>query len=149
MIAKINLFRNELSKLGNIYINDAFGTSHRNHSSVAGITHCVRAAGLLMEKEIQFLGGFIEKPKKPVLAILGGAKVVDKLELISNMIDVSDEIIIGGGMVNPFLQEIFGFNLGASKVQMPQNKDLLHKVLNKARLKKGRIHFPFDCVAAK
>lgn len=60
-------------------MNDAFGAAHRNHSSVAGITHKIRAAGLLMEKEIDYLGSFIEKPKKPVLAILGGAKVVDKL----------------------------------------------------------------------
>lgn len=90
MIEKIKTFRNELSKLGNIYVNDAFGAAHRNHSSVAGITHQIRAAGLLMEKEIKFLGSFIEKPKKTVLAVLGGAKVVDKLELISKMIDVAD-----------------------------------------------------------
>jgi phosphoglycerate kinase len=68
------------------------------------------------------LGGFLENPKKPVLAVLGGAKVIDKLELISNMIDVSDEIIIGGGMVHPFVQEIFGFKLGSTKVQLPANR---------------------------
>lgn len=79
MIENIKNFRNQLSRLGNVYVNDAFGAAHRNHSSVAGITHKVRASGLLMEKQIKFLGGFIEKPKKPVLAVLGGAKVRDKL----------------------------------------------------------------------
>ena len=102
-----------------------------------------------MEKEIKYLGGFLEKPKSPVVAVLGGAKVVDKLELVSNMIDIADQIIIGGGMAYPFVQQSFGFNLGSTKVQLPENKELLNKVLNKARLMNGRIHFPLDCVAAK
>ncbi len=72
-------FRRQLTQLGNCYVNDAFGTAHRAHSSVVGIAHKYRVAGLLMQKEIQYLGSFLEAPKKPVLVVLGGSKVTDKL----------------------------------------------------------------------
>ena len=83
------------------------------------------------------------------MAVLGGAKVVDKLELVSRMIDVADEIIIGGGMSYPFVKQIFDFKMGATNVQLPTDNSLLTKVLNKARLNKGSIHLPLDCVAAR
>lgn len=86
-----------------MYVNDAFGTAHRAHSSVVGINHKFRVAGLLMEKQLKYLGNFVENPKKPVVVILGGAKVADKIGLIKNMFNFADEIIIGGGMKNPFL----------------------------------------------
>lgn len=98
--------------MGNEYVNDAFGTAHRAHSSVVGINHKHRVAGLLMQKELNFLGNFLEKPKKPVVVILGGAKISDKIELVKNMIGFADEIIFGGGMKNPFLTEVFKKKLG-------------------------------------
>lgn len=87
---KVKAFRNQLSKLGNCYVNDAFGTAHRAHSSVVGINHKYRVAGLLMQKELSFLGNFLEKPKKPVVVILGGAKISDKIELVKNMLGFAD-----------------------------------------------------------
>lgn len=72
---RVQEFRNQLSQLGNCFVNDAFGTAHRSHSSIVGISHKLRVAGLLMEKELKFLGEFLEKPKRPVLAILGGAEL--------------------------------------------------------------------------
>ena len=92
-----------MTQLGNVYVNDAFGAAHRAHSSVVGIAHKYRVGGLLMKNELKFMGEFLENPKKPVLVILGGAKVADKIELIENMINIADEIIIGGGMRFPFM----------------------------------------------
>lgn len=102
-------------------MNDAFGTAHRAHSSVVGINNKFKVAGLLMEKELEFLGGFLKNPKKPVLIILGGFKVTDKIELLLNMINIADEIIIGGGMSNPFLKKLGGFNLGSTEIHMPED----------------------------
>lgn len=87
---KVKAFRSQLSQLGGFYINDAFGTAHRAHSSVVGINHKFRVAGLLMQKELSYLGNFLEKPKKPIVVILGGAKVSDKINLIKNMINFAD-----------------------------------------------------------
>lgn len=92
---------------------------------MVGINHKFKVAGKLMEKELDYLGGFMEAPKKPVVVILGGAKVVDKIALIKSMINFADEIIIGGGMKNPFLQEIFGLDLGSTIVHMPENPNTL------------------------
>lgn len=100
--ADVQKFRASLSKLGDVYVNDAFGTAHRAHSSVVGIDLPVRAAGLLMKKELQFFAQVLEEPKKPFLAILGGAKVSDKIQLIENLLDKVDAMIIGGGMAFTF-----------------------------------------------
>lgn len=100
--ADVHKFRTSLSKLGDVYVNDAFGTAHRAHSSVVGIDLPVRAAGLLMKKELQFFAQVLEEPKKPFLAILGGAKVSDKIQLIENLLDKVDAMIIGGGMAFTF-----------------------------------------------
>ncbi|KAG0044323.1 phosphoglycerate kinase, partial [Gryganskiella cystojenkinii] len=100
--ADVAKFRASLKKLGDIYVNDAFGTAHRAHSSVVGIDLPIRAAGLLMKKELQFFAQVLEEPKKPFLAILGGAKVSDKIQLIENLMDKVDAMIIGGGMAFTF-----------------------------------------------
>ena len=145
----VEKFRKELSRLGNVYVNDAFGTSHRAHSSMVGLNHKYRAAGLLMEKELSFLGGFLEKPKKPVLVIMGGFKVTDKIELIHNMLNVADEIIIGGGMSNPFLRQFYGHKLGITQVDMPESPDTLQGIMDAAKAKGVKIHLPVDGVCAK
>ena len=92
--------------LADFYVNDAFGTAHRAHASTVGITHFVKksAAGLLMEKELKYLGKALSNPEKPFVAILGGAKVSDKIEVIQNLIDKVDALIIGGGMAYTFLK---------------------------------------------
>ncbi|CAK9294609.1 unnamed protein product [Gordionus sp. m RMFG-2023] len=97
-------FSASLSKLGDVFINDAFGTAHRAHSSMVGIKLPVRAAGFLMKKELQYFSKALETPEKPFLAILGGAKVKDKIQLIENLLDKVTEMIIGGGMAYTFLR---------------------------------------------
>lgn len=141
---KVEIFRNELSRLGTIFVNDAFGTAHRAHSSMVGIKHNFRVAGLLMEKELKYLGGFLENPKPPVVVILGGAKVADKIKLIQNMIGFADEIILGGAMKNPFLSEIFKMNIGSTFNAMPANPEVLHQIMALARQKNCLLHFPVD-----
>jgi phosphoglycerate kinase len=145
----IQNFRKELSRLGNVYVNDAFGSAHRAHSSVVGINHKFRVAGLLMQKELEYLGGFLQQPKKPVLVILGGSKVTDKIELILNMINIADEIIIGGGMSNPFLRQFHGHKLGITKIDMPADPNTLQQIMDKAAAKGVKIHLPVDGVCAQ
>ncbi|KAK7879426.1 hypothetical protein WMY93_033861 [Mugilogobius chulae] len=101
---QIDAFRASLSKLGDIYVNDAFGTAHRAHSSMVGVNLPQKAAGFLMKKELDYFAMALEKPQRPFLAILGGAKVKDKIQLINNMLDKVDEMIIGGGMAFTFLK---------------------------------------------
>ncbi len=95
-------FREQLTSLGTVYVNDAFGTAHRAHSSMVGIQLPQRAAGFLMKKELEFFAKALEKPERPFLAILGGAKVEDKLALIDNMLDKVNSLIICGGMAFTF-----------------------------------------------
>jgi phosphoglycerate kinase len=95
-------FRASLSKLGDVYINDAFGTAHRAHSSMVGVDLPQRAAGFLMKKELDFFAKALEAPERPFLAILGGAKVSDKIQLINNLLDKVNAMIIGGGMAFTF-----------------------------------------------
>ncbi|MBT2768872.1 phosphoglycerate kinase [Staphylococcus warneri] len=93
------------TSLGDVFVNDAFGTAHREHASNVGIsTHLETAAGFLMEKEIKFIGGVVNDPHKPVVAILGGAKVSDKIGVIKNLLNIADKILIGGGMAYTFLK---------------------------------------------
>jgi phosphoglycerate kinase len=94
----------QLARLGDLYVNDAFGAAHRAHASTAGIAeHLPAVAGLLMEKEIEFLGGAIEDPARPYVAIIGGAKISDKIGVIRNLLTQVDALLIGGGMANTFL----------------------------------------------
>ena len=123
-------FAKELSSLADIYVNDAFGTAHRAHASTAGITQYLPSvAGFLIEKELQYLGSAINNPKRPLVVILGGAKVSDKIELIKNLIPKANAIIIGGGMAYTFLKaqgiEIGNSKLEKDKVEMA--KDLMEQ----------------------
>lgn len=100
--AKVEAFREGLTKLGDVYVNDAFGTAHRAHSSMVGVKLQQRAAGFLMKKELDYFAKALEHPERPFLAILGGAKVSDKIQLIENMLDKVDSLIICGGMAFTF-----------------------------------------------
>lgn len=95
----------QMAKLGDIYVNDAFGSAHRAHSSTEGVAHFLPAvAGLLMEKEIEFLGNALDSPKRPFVAILGGAKISDKIGVIDNLLGKADKVLVGGGMANTFFK---------------------------------------------
>jgi len=110
-------FAQKLAKLADIYVNDAFGTAHRAHASTAGVAAYLPAvAGFLLEKEIQFLGEAIQSPKRPFVAILGGAKISDKIAVIENLLSKADTLLIGGGMANTFLKAK-GYQLGDSLVE--------------------------------
>jgi len=141
-------FAAELASLCEIYIDDAFGSAHRAHASTEGITHFVKksAAGLLMEKELKYLGKALEEPAKPFVAILGGAKVSDKIEVIDNLLSKVDAILIGGGMAYTFLkakgQEVGKSLLEADKI------DVAREALAKAEEKGVRFLLPVDHVLA-
>ena len=98
----VSAFRASLRKLADVYVNDAFGTAHRAHSSMMGEGFERRAAGFLLKKELTYFSKALNNPERPFLAILGGAKVADKIQLIENMLDQVDEMIIGGGMAFTF-----------------------------------------------
>lgn len=120
----------ELAKLGDVYVNDAFGSAHRAHASTEGVARLLPAvAGFLMEKELTYLGKALENPERPFIAILGGAKISDKIGVISNLLKKVDAILIGGGMANTFLAAQ-GFNMGKSLVEtdaLDTARDLLAK----------------------
>ncbi len=142
-------FSKKLAALGDIYVNDAFGTAHRAHASTEGVTKFMSkaAAGFLMEKELKFLGGMLEKAEKPFIAILGGAKVSDKIMVIENLLNKVDGIIIGGGMAYTFLKAQ-GREIGDSlceKDKIDVAKDILKKALDK----NVAIYLPIDHVVAK
>lgn len=110
-------FSKELASLADLFVNDAFGTAHRAHCSTTGVASYLPAAcGYLIQKEIQFMGGALADPKRPLVAILGGAKVSDKIGVISNLIDKCDTIIIGGGMAYTFMKYM-GHNIGTSLLE--------------------------------
>ena len=112
--AAVAAFRASLSRLGDVYVNDAFGTAHRAHSSMVGVALPQKAAGFLMEAELKAFAAVLDHPKRPLLAILGGAKIADKIPLISNLLDKADAIIIGGGMAYTFKKVLEGMAIGAS-----------------------------------
>src|SRR5207244_1479724 len=145
--AKVDEFRASLSKLGDVYINDAFGTAHRPHSSMVGVKLPQRAAGFLMKKELDAFAKVLDKPRRPVLAILGGAKVADKIQLISNLIDKADEIIIGGGMAYTFLKVLRNMEIGTSLFDEAGAK-IVPEVMAKAKAKGVAVHLPVDFLAA-
>lgn len=133
------------ASLGDIYINDAFGTAHRAHASNVGIAqHLDSAPGFLLQKEIDFIGGAVSDPKRPLVAILGGAKVSDKIGVIENLIKTADKILIGGGMMFTFLKAQ-GKNIGKSLVE-EDKVELAKSLLEKAE---GKIVLPVDTVVAK
>lgn len=136
-------FSRSLAGLAEVFVNDAFGTAHRAHGSTEGVTHYLKSAsGLLLEKEINYLGAALEKPKKPFVVILGGAKVSDKIMLIDNLLPKADEIIIGGGMCYTFLKAQ-GRQIGNSKLEKDR-LDIAKKLLEKAREQNVKISLPQD-----
>lgn len=144
---QIELFRSQLSQLGDVYVNDAFGTAHRAHSSMVGINLPIRAAGFLMKKELDFFAKALESPDHPFLAILGGAKVSDKILLIENLLDKVDDMIICGGMAFTFLKVLQDMKIGASLFDQA-GSELVKKLMEKATAKGVRIHLPIDFVTA-
>lgn len=141
-------FSEQLAKLCDFYVNDAFGAAHRAHASTEGITHFVKksAAGLLMEKELEYLGKAMANPAKPFLAILGGAKVSDKINVIKNLLQKVDALIVGGGMAYTFLKAQ-GLEIGKSLVETDK-LDLAKELLAEAESRKVRLLLPIDHVVA-
>jgi len=137
-------FAKKLAALCDIYVNDAFGSAHRAHASTEGITHFVAqsAAGLLMEKELTYMGKALIEPDKPFVAIIGGAKVSDKIKVIDNLLDKVDAIIIGGGMSYTFLRAK-GQDTGKSLVELDK-LDVAQAALDKAAAKGVRFLLPID-----
>eukprot|EP01111_Echinosteliopsis_oligospora_P003286 TRINITY_DN15255_c0_g1_i1.p1 TRINITY_DN15255_c0_g1~~TRINITY_DN15255_c0_g1_i1.p1 ORF type:complete len:419 (+),score=168.50 TRINITY_DN15255_c0_g1_i1:83-1339(+) len=143
----VEAFRKSLTSLGDVYVNDAFGTAHRAHSSVVGVSLTDRAAGYLMKKELDEFSKVLENPKKPLLAILGGAKVSDKIKLITNLLDKVDEMIIGGGMAFTFKKFNEKIEIGNSLLEKDAEQTV-HEVISKAKAKGVKLHFPVDYVTA-
>ena len=138
------------ASLGEVFVNDAFGTAHRAHASNVGISQNLTghsAVGFLMEKEIEFLGGAVENPKKPYVAILGGAKVSDKIAVIENLIEKADKILIGGGMMFTFLKAK-GLSVGNSLLE-EDKIELAKELMQKADAKGVKLILPIDTVVAK
>ena len=141
--AKIAAFRASLSKLGDVYVNDAFGTAHRGHSSMVGVNLPIKVAGFLLEAELKAFDAVLQHPQRPLLAILGGAKIADKIPLIRNLIEKADEIIIGGGMAYTFRKVCDGMEIGNSLF----DKDgalIVQELLDKAKARGVRITLPVD-----
>lgn len=140
-------FAEKLASLADLYVNDGFGVSHRAHASVEGVTHFLpAAAGFLLEKEIQYVGQAVTNPLHPFVAIIGGAKVSDKIGVISNLLDKVDTLLIGGGMANTFLAAQ-GYKMGKSLVE-EDKLDLAKELLDKAKKNKVNMLLPTDLVMA-
>ena len=145
--AAIAAFCASLTKLGDVYVNDAFGTAHRAHSSMVGVALAEKAAGFLMEAELKAFAAVIESPQRPLLAILGGAKIADKIPLINNLLEKADELIIGGGMAFTFKKELEGMQIGDSLYDSEGAK-IAKELFAKAAAKGVRITLPVDFVIA-
>lgn len=141
-------FAKSLAKLADFYVNDAFGSAHRAHASTAGITHFVHkaAAGLLMQKELDYLGSALNAPKKPFVAILGGAKVSDKIGVIQNLLNKVDSLLIGGAMTYTF-QKAQGRDVGKSLVE-DDKLGLAKELLEQAKARGVKLLLPVDDVVA-
>ncbi|HOK49138.1 MAG TPA: phosphoglycerate kinase [Sedimentibacter sp.] len=138
-------FAQDLASLGDLFVNDAFGTAHRAHSSNVGICQYLPSAlGLLVEKEVEIMGNALKEPKRPFTAILGGAKVSDKIGVIENLLSIADKVLIGGGMMYTFLKAK-GYNTGNSLLE-EDKVDLAGMILEKA---KDKILLPVDTVVAR
>jgi len=142
-------FSKDLASLADIYVDDAFGSSHRAHCSTVGVTKFVpeSAVGYLMEKEIQFLGNAVNNPERPFAAILGGAKVSDKINVINNLLEKVDILIIGGGMAYTFLKAQ-GYNIGQSLLEEDKTGYAL-EMIQKAKDKGVKLLLPVDTVVVK
>jgi len=142
-------FVESLARLGEVYVNDAFGTAHRAHASTEGVARKIPtcAAGYLMKKELDYLGRALEQPKRPFVAVLGGAKISDKIEVIEALLKKVDTLIIGGGMAYTFFKAM-GREIGSSILEA-EKVPLAKELLDKTKAGKGaKILLPLDCVAA-
>lgn len=138
----------EFATMAEVFVNDAFGTAHRAHSSTAGIAEFLPAvSGFLIEKELEFLGSALENPQRPFVAILGGAKVSDKLGVIEALLEKVDKLIIGGGMAYTFFKSI-GYSVGKSICELDK-LDLAQGLINKAKERNVKLVLPIDNVIAK
>ncbi|WP_027631582.1 phosphoglycerate kinase [Clostridium hydrogeniformans] len=139
-------FSKDLASLADVYVNDAFGTAHRAHCSTVGVTNFVNeaACGYLIQKELKFLGEAVENPERPFVAILGGAKVSDKINVINNLLDKVDTLIIGGGMAYTFLKAQ-GYEIGTSLLEADK-VDYAKEMMEKAKAKGVKLLLPLDNV---
>ncbi len=145
--AKEAAFRASLSKLGDVFVNDAFGTAHRAHSSMVGVALKDKAAGFLMEAELKAFDKVLNHPERPLLAILGGAKIADKIPLINNLLEKANKVIIGGGMAYTFHKVNRGMKIGASLFD-PEGAKIVAELEAKAKAKGVELIFPVDFIAA-
>ncbi|KAL1924096.1 uncharacterized protein VTP21DRAFT_7131 [Calcarisporiella thermophila] len=143
----VDKFRQSLTKLGDVYVNDAFGTAHRAHSSMVGVNLPQRAAGFLMKKELDFFSRALENPERPFLAILGGAKVSDKIQLIENLLDKVNSMIIGGGMAFTFKKVLENVMIGNSLFD-EEGAKTVPTLMEKAKQRNVQIYLPVDYVTA-
>ena len=141
-------FAKELASFGDVYVNDAFGTAHRAHASTEGVTKFISScvAGYLMKKEIEFLGMAVGSPKRPYLAILGGAKITGKIDVIQNLMKKVDVLMIGGGMTYTFYKAM-GLEIGKSILDA-EKVDLAKSILEEVKAKNIKLLLPVDCVVA-
>ncbi|KAJ4156075.1 hypothetical protein LMH87_001289 [Akanthomyces muscarius] len=145
--AKVDEFRKGLTALGDVYVNDAFGTAHRAHSSMVGVDLPQKAAGFLMKKELDYFAKALESPERPFLAILGGAKISDKIQLIDNLLDKVNTLIVCGGMAFTFKKVIDDMKIGNSLFDEPGSKTV-PKLMEKAKAKNVKVVLPTDFVTA-
>jgi phosphoglycerate kinase len=145
--AAVAAFRASLTKLGDVFVNDAFGTAHRGHSSMVGVALPQKAAGFLMEAELKAFAAVLDHPQRPLLAILGGAKIADKIPLIKNLLAKANEIIIGGGMAYTFKKVIDGMAIGDSLFDAEGAK-IVQQLADEAKAKGVKLIFPVDYVCA-
>ena len=145
----IETFSKDLAELADIYVNDAFGSSHRAHCSTVGVTEFIKesAVGYLMEKEIEFLGNAVNNPDRPFVAILGGAKVSDKIAVINNLLEKVDTLIIGGGMAYTFMKAQ-GYEVGNSLLE-EDKVEYSKEMIEKAKAKGVKFLLPVDTVIVK
>jgi phosphoglycerate kinase len=141
-------FAKQIAELGDVYVNDAFGSAHRAHASTEGVTKYIKysAAGYLMQKELEYLGSAISNPQKPYAAVLGGAKISGKIDVIENLMDKVDTLIIGGGMAFTFFKAQ-GKEIGKSLLEA-EKLELAKQVLEKVKAKKLNFLLPVDVVVA-
>lgn len=141
-------FARRLAGLGDLYVNDAFGTAHRAHASTAGVAQYLPAvSGILMEKELHELGGVLSNPKRPLAALIGGAKVSSKIGVLTHLLDVADSFLIGGGMANTFLLAQ-GLDVGTSLAERDK-LDVARAFLHDAKARGRTVYLPIDVVVAE
>mmetsp|Transcript_18675 Transcript_18675/g.54728 ORF Transcript_18675/g.54728 Transcript_18675/m.54728 type:complete len:419 (+) Transcript_18675:46-1302(+) len=140
-------FRSSLAKLADVYVNDAFGTAHRAHSSMVGEGYEIKASGFLVAKELEAFAKVLDAPARPVLAILGGAKVSDKIQLIKNMLDKVDRMIVGGGMAYTFLKVNHGMEIGTSLFD-EEGAKIVPEITKLAKEKNVEIYLPTDFITS-